>query len=62
MVWIGILLFTLVGIAFLIFRRPLAQMQAMVVGGRMRAECATAEGIAFLLLALLVYVFRSAID
>jgi hypothetical protein len=61
-VLLGIILFTVIGVALILFRRPLAQMQAMVVGGRMGAGCATAEGIAFLLLALLVYIFRSAID
>lgn len=54
----AILLFLGVGIALIVGRRPMAQVQAYVMGGRIVPGCVIAEAIAVFLLALFVYVFR----
>ena len=58
MTWLAISLFVAVGIALIAARRPVAQMEAMVAGGRMAPGCVVAQGIAFFILALLVVLLR----
>lgn len=55
-VWISALLFAFAGIALIIGRKPLAEMQSMLAGGHMPPGCVTAEGVALLLLALAAVV------
>lgn len=57
MVWAGIVFFIALGIVFVIWRGPIAYWQGMIMGGRMPAGCAVAQGLASLLLALLFFLF-----
>ena len=58
MVWLGAALFVAVAIALFAARVPLARGQALVVGGRIVPGCVIAEAVVFLLLALLIVIFR----
>lgn len=51
-VYLAAILFTAVGIIFIVRRTDLARAQSLVAGGRLGAGCAIAEGILFLLMAL----------
>lgn len=62
MVWFGFFLFAAVGIAMILAREPLARGQSLVAGGRMPPGCVVAEGLAFLILAVLVLIFREMIS
>lgn len=57
-VWLAAGLFFLIAIAIYLGRRPLAQGQALIAGGRIGVGCVIAEAIGFLLLGLLVLIFR----
>jgi hypothetical protein len=56
--WLAAVLFVAIAVALYAARAPLARAQALVVGGRMVPGCVIAEAIGFLILALLVVVFR----
>ena len=56
--WFAAGLFVVIAIALYAARGPLARGQALVVGGRMGPGCVIAEAVGFLLLAILVVVFR----
>jgi len=58
MVWVAVILFTAVGIIFIVRRTDLARAQSLVAGGRLGAGCAIAEGILFLLMALAAVVMH----
>ena len=58
MTWLGIALFTAVAVALFAGRRPMAEMQANVLGGRIGPGCVVAEAITFLVMALAVYLLR----
>ena len=49
-------LFAILGVALIVARRPAAHWQAMFAGGTIRPGCAVAEGVVFLVLAVLVVV------
>jgi hypothetical protein len=51
----GSLLVVLGGILLIVFRRELAEMQAMLAGGSITPGCAVAEGIALIVLAIAIY-------
>jgi len=57
-VYLAAILFTAVGIIFIIRRNDLARAQSLVAGGRLGAGCAIAEGILFLLMALAAVVMH----
>jgi hypothetical protein len=57
--WVAVVLFVVVGAALIVWRVPAAHWQGMVAGGRLPAGCAVAEGIGFLLLAVLFFFLRS---
>lgn len=50
----GSLLVALAGVGLIVFRRRLAEMQAMLAGGNIAPGCAVAEGIALILLAVAI--------
>ena len=56
--WLAAALFFVIAIAVYLARRPLAQGQALIAGGRIGTGCVIAEAIGFLLLGLLVVIFR----
>lgn len=58
MVWIAVTLFAAAGIALILARGPAAHAQALIAGGRIGPGCVVAEGVVFLLLALLALLFR----
>lgn len=58
MVWFASALFALTAAVLVVARRPLAEGQAYVFGGRMGPGCVIAEAVAFVVLAVLVVVFR----
>jgi len=57
-VYLAAILFTAVGIIFIVRRADLARAQSLVAGGRLGAGCAIAEGILFLLMALAAVVMH----
>jgi hypothetical protein len=61
LIYVAALLFVLVGIGLIAARTRLAGMQSMFAGGRMAPGCVVAQGVAFLVLALLVILFRDAL-
>ena len=54
----GSIFVALAGGAVIVFRRELAEMQAMLAGGRLTPGCAVAEGIALILLAIAIVWFE----
>lgn len=58
--WFAAALFVIIAIALYAARVPLARGQALVVGGRILPGCVIAEAIGFLVLAVLVVIFRDA--
>ena len=52
MAWIGVVLFTAIGIYLIIRRRESAQGQSLFVGSTVLPGCIVAEGVVFLLLAI----------
>jgi hypothetical protein len=54
MILFGALFIALAGVALILLRRPAAQMQAMLAGGNMPPGCAVAEGIALIVLAVVI--------
>jgi uncharacterized membrane protein YcaP (DUF421 family) len=58
MAWFAVAFLVAVAVAMVMGRRPLAQMQAAVMGGRMVPGCVIAEAAALLVLAVLIFVFR----
>lgn len=58
--WVAGALFVIIAAALFAARAPLARGQALIVGGRMGPGCVIAEAIGFLVLAVLVLVFRDA--
>jgi hypothetical protein len=57
-VWFTIILFLAVAIALIALRKPVAEMQAVIFGGRMPPGCVVAEAVTLLALALLVFLAR----
>lgn len=60
LVWFAAAFFVAMAIALYVTRGPMARAQALVVGGRMGPGCVIAEAVGFLLLALIVVIFRNA--
>lgn len=58
LVWLGAVLFVVMGAALLLAREPLARGLALTVGGRIGAGCVIAIAVAFFIAALLVIFFR----
>lgn len=56
--WLAAGLFLVIAIALYVARGPLAHAQALVAGGRIGQGCVVAQAIGFLILALLVVLFR----
>lgn len=56
MFWIAIVLFVLAGVALIIWRKDLTEVQAMLLGARMHVGCAVAEAIMLLIMALIFYL------
>jgi len=56
--WIAVILFSVVGLIFILRRADLARAQSLVAGGRLGAGCAVAEGILFLLMAIATVVLH----
>ncbi|MGN6186771.1 MAG: hypothetical protein ACTHQM_24305 [Thermoanaerobaculia bacterium] len=50
----------LVGIVVIVLRRPLAQQQAFIAGGRVLPGCVIAEGVALIVLAIVLFVLYRA--
>jgi hypothetical protein len=59
MVW-SLAFIALVGIVMILARRPLARLQAAVAGGSVLPGCVIAEGIALVLLALVLFLLYRA--
>ena len=57
MVWAGITFFVALGAVLIVWRRPIAYWQGMILGGRMPAGCAVAQGVALFLLATVFFLF-----
>ncbi len=57
MIWLAAATIAAAGIALIIWRRPAAYWQGMVIGGSTPAGCAVAEGVALLLIAIIAVVF-----
>ena len=60
MVWLAAALFTVIAVAVYAAREPLARGQALIAGGRIGVGCVIAEAIGFLVLAIVVLLFRDA--
>ncbi|MEO8380016.1 MAG: hypothetical protein ABI779_10175 [Acidobacteriota bacterium] len=58
MVWIGAVLFILIGLALLAAREPLARALGLTLGGRLGAGCVVSIAIGFFVVAALVIAFR----
>jgi hypothetical protein len=58
MVWLAAALFALIGLVVYAAREPLARGQALILGGRIGPGCVIAEAIGFLVVAVLVILFR----
>ena len=52
----GSLLVALAGVGLIVFRRQLAEMQALLAGGSITPGCAVAEGIALMVLAIVIWI------
>ena len=52
----GSLLVAVAGVLLIVFRRQLAEMQAMLAGGSITPGCAVAEGIALIVLAIVIVI------
>lgn len=59
MIWFAIIVATLAGVALIAARKPLADMQAMVIGGRVAPGCVVAEAVVLLLIALAIFLVRA---
>jgi hypothetical protein len=55
--WFAAGLFAVVGLVLIVWRRSLAEMQAMLAGGTIRPGCAVAEGVVLLLMATAVVLW-----
>lgn len=55
---IAVVLFTLVGVAFIWRRDDLAKAQSVVAGGTLPAGCVVAEGVIFFLMAIAALVLH----
>ena len=58
MTWVAAAAFIAAGIGMPLGRKPLARMQAMLLGGRIAPGCVVAEAAVFFVLALVVFFFR----
>lgn len=56
MVWIAAVFFAAAGVGLILKRRTAANVQSFLAGGSMHPGCAVAEGIAVILLGVLVVV------
>ena len=56
MVWIAAVFFAAAGTALILMRRSAANVQSFLAGGSMHPGCAVAEGIAVIVLGVLVVV------
>jgi len=52
----GSLLVALAGVGLIVFRRQLAHMRALLAGGSITPGCAVAEGIALMVLAIVILI------
>ena len=59
MIWFAIVVASLAGVALILARKPLANMQAIVIGGRVAPGCVVAEAVVLLLIALAIFLLRS---
>ena len=55
MFWAAIVIFLLAAVALVIWRKELAEIQAMMLGARMHAGCAVTEAIILLILAAIFF-------
>jgi hypothetical protein len=55
----GCLLVALAGAGLIVYRRRLAEMQAMLAGGSITPGCAVAEGIALIVLAVAIAIIET---
>lgn len=57
MVWLAAAFVALVGLVVILQRGPLARLQALILGGSIHPGCALAEGVALLVIAVLIVLF-----
>jgi len=57
--WFAIVLAAVVALALIVARRPFAEMQAMVLGGRVAPGCVIAEAAVLLVIALAIFLVRA---
>ena len=55
-IWVAIVVFMIVGIALIVWRKQVTPYQEIVFANRMHPGCAVVEGLAFILLALVFYL------
>jgi hypothetical protein len=58
MAWLGVVLFTAIGIYLIIRRRESAKGQSLFVGSTVLPGCIVAEGVVFILLAVAFLVLH----
>lgn len=56
MFWVAIIFFVVAGVALMIWRKELTEVQALMLGARMHVGCAVAESIILFVLALIFYL------
>jgi hypothetical protein len=56
------LFLAVIGFAVIAMRRPLARLQALVLGGSVLPGCAVAEGVVLLLIAAAILLFGKSLD
>ncbi|HEX2833834.1 MAG TPA: hypothetical protein VHW00_12550 [Thermoanaerobaculia bacterium] len=59
MLW-SLVFVAIVGVTVIFLRRPLAQQQAFLAGGRVLPGCVIAEGVFLIVLALVLYLLYRA--
>jgi hypothetical protein len=53
--WVTIGIFVFAGVALILWRKDLAEVQAMLAGARMPPGCAVAEGVVLLIIAVIFF-------
>lgn len=51
-------LFTVVALLLIVFRKPMAEFQSGVIGGRTMPGCVVAEAVALLVVAIVIFLLR----
>jgi hypothetical protein len=62
MIWVGILVFSAAGAALIAARRRMSEMQSLFAGGRIPSGCVVIQGVAMLLFAFLIFLFRAYLE